>query len=456
MASHSTTEHGEHEDAGHGVHLPDPSVWPLFVGLACFIAGAALIWWSRDRDSSLAGPLLGVGIAMLLISAGGWAYEDGRMRRKAESGETVEPRAPRYNQVVTFAIPEGQASIARTTEGVIGALNSTELRDLEGFEDLRITVSPATEGPSQVLVETTWRGREGLDTYEATRQTLLDIVNRFPGQVMPGTVQVFDMEVVRDTKHTAFRFSLGAAATLLVGLAIGGALLGVTLSAFQNEATATEGGGNGTPAPADNVVVATDNRFNKTTLVAPPNTQVTYHFENKGQSKHNLQFLDREGGQPLAQGATGAIIDGGNAEDITFTTPGPGTYYFHCEVHPTEMKGTFTVQEGAPIPGATPGGGGGGGGGPTLTATDNKYDKSELDATAGQTFTLTFRNNGKILHNVHFLTQQGGTTLAQGAEGKIINGGQSETITFTAPAAGTYFYQCDVHPTEMTGKFVVR
>jgi plastocyanin len=37
----------------------------------------------------------------------------------------------------------------------------------------------------------------------------------------------------------------------------------------------------------------------------------------------------------------------------------------------------------------------------------------------------------------------------------VIQGGQTTTITFTTPAAGTYFFVCVVHPKEMTGAFVV-
>ena len=51
-------EHGEE----HGVHLPDPSAWPLVVGLAAFVLGAALIW----RISSLAA-LIAIALSPLLF-----------------------------------------------------------------------------------------------------------------------------------------------------------------------------------------------------------------------------------------------------------------------------------------------------------------------------------------------------------------------------------------------------
>ena len=41
--------------------------------------------------------------------------------------------------------------------------------------------------------------------------------------------------------------------------------------------------------------------------------------------------------------AEGEIIQGGETTVTTFTTPGPGSYYFYCDVHPTEMTGEFIV-----------------------------------------------------------------------------------------------------------------
>jgi hypothetical protein len=55
----------------------------------------------------------------------------------------------------------------------------------------------------------------------------------------------------------------------------------------------------------------------------------------------------------------GPIIRGGDQGETSFTTPGVGSYFFVCDLHPTEMKGTFNVEEGAPPPGGGAGGGNG-------------------------------------------------------------------------------------------------
>jgi plastocyanin len=168
---------------------------------------------------------------------------------------------------------------------------------------------------------------------------------------------VFDMEVVRDTKDVSFRFPFAAAAALLGGLAIGGFMVGAGLTLFQGEGAG--GGGDAGPAPVQDtsIVVATDNRFNPTTLTAPPNTEVTFTLQQRGNSPHNLHFLTARGGQTLAPGAEGAILTArGQTDDVTFTTPGPGEYFFLCDIHPDEMTGTLRVVEGAPVPGAPNGG----------------------------------------------------------------------------------------------------
>lgn len=456
---HQPNEHGSHGE----VHLPDPSIWPLVVGVAALFLGATLIFWSRDTGNDFAGPLLGAAIVSTLVAAFGWAYEDGRMKRKAEQSHIRGPREARYTQVVTFGIAEGQVENARTS-GVLSRLESSDssLRDLDGFQDLRVILSPAETGPSQVLVETTWADREGLATYEQTRRTMLDLLATHPDEVVPGSVQVFDMEVVRDTKDVSFRFGAGAAFTTIAALMVGGFMVGAGLSLFQSDSTG--GGGDGvaqTPVPSNPFrVVATDNQFDKAEIVAGPNAEVTITFVNNGAAKHNIHFLDKKGGATLADGAQGEIIDGGGTETkLTFTTPGAGDYYFLCDLHPDQMNGTFKVAEGGPTgTGETAGGGGADvpTGGEQVVATDNKFDKKTLNAAVAAEFSVTLTNNGKAKHNIHFLDKKGGKTLVDGAQGKIIDGDQSDTISFTVADAGKFYFQCDLHPTEMFGDFVVQ
>lgn len=360
---HPVSEHGEQ----HEIHLPDPSVWPLVVGFAAFVLGAALIFYSRDRSNDWAGPLLGAAAAIALFAGCGWAYEDGRMKKKAEEGEHNKPRNARYTQVVTFAIPEGEYVASRQDGGVISQIESRDsaLRDLDGFQDLRVIVSPAEAGPSQVLVETTWADRDRLATYEETRKTMLDILSQAPDQVVPGSVQVFDMEVVRDTKDTSFSFGLGPMVATFGALIVGGFMVGAGLNLFGND-KAVSGGGT-TPdnggGPAANVITAKNTKFTTgTTITAPPNTKITLVFNNQDVSPpHNVEiYAGPQTSGPLLKGCTAGcegddvslpLKGGPETIEFTFTTPAAGEYAFNCVAHPTQMTGKLVVQDGAPVPG---------------------------------------------------------------------------------------------------------
>lgn len=468
--------HGEH---GHEVHLPDPSPWPIVAGLAALLLGAALVWWARDSDSEIAAVALGAAAVVALFSVAGWSYEDGRMRMKAASQESGGARNARYTQVLAFAVAEGQLETARGEGGVLAAIDARDsaLRDLAGFQDLRIIVSAADAGPSQVLVETTWADREGLATYDETRSTLLDLINEHPDEVVAGSVQVFDMEVVRDTKDVAVRFGLGTASALIGSLIIGGFFVGAGLTLFESGGG---GGGGGLPPPTGfaqtGIIRAVDFSFPDSQITLPPGVEFTMGFDNIGAAPHNFAIYDQAtAGDPQdgpwvsgciagCKDDTGAIrtpdYGGGSGGDITFTTPGVGTYAFQCTLHPNQMNGTLTIEEGAPLPGGGGGGNGGGGSaGTTITAESLQFSTSEFTVAAGSEVTLTLDNQDTAPHNLQIFqgtTPGEGEMLSgclEGCDGDavrtplLVNPGESATITFTAPSeAGEYAFYCSLHP----------
>ncbi len=119
----------------------------------------------------------------------------------------------------------------------------------------------------------------------------------------------------------------------------------------------------------------------------------------------------------------------------------------------------------------------------TLKANDNMhYDKTQLTAHAGQVVVLTLVHPGSMPvgtmgHNFVLLAQ--GVTPANFAQKawkakdndyipknadkyiiahtKLIGGGQSTSITFTAPQKGSYDYLCTFpgHYANMHGKFII-
>ncbi|MGB6221533.1 azurin [Haloferula sp.] len=121
-----------------------------------------------------------------------------------------------------------------------------------------------------------------------------------------------------------------------------------------------------------------------------------------------------------------------------------------------------------------------------LTGNDQmQYDKKELTVTEGQNVTLTLKHIGKLPkaamgHNVvilkagtqipafamkaapaaanDYIPQDEESKKLIVAHTKMIGGGESDTITFTAPAAGEYPYLCTFpgHFGLMSGKLIVK
>lgn len=120
----------------------------------------------------------------------------------------------------------------------------------------------------------------------------------------------------------------------------------------------------------------------------------------------------------------------------------------------------------------------------TLNSDDNmKFDQSTINVFEGQTVTLTLVHTGTMSadvmgHNFVLLTKgSSGADFAMAAitakdtdyipedlENQVIahtgvlGGGESETITFEAPAKGIYDFLCSFpgHYAMMKGKFIVR
>jgi len=91
-----------------------------------------------------------------------------------------------------------------------------------------------------------------------------------------------------------------------------------------------------------------------------------------------------------------------------------------------------------------------------LVAQGMAFDKSTIIVTAGAKVILIFNNKDTgILHNFALYTNSSASQSI--FQGQTITGPNTITYTFTAPSTtGTYFFRCDVHPTQMTGNFIVQ
>lgn len=91
----------------------------------------------------------------------------------------------------------------------------------------------------------------------------------------------------------------------------------------------------------------------------------------------------------------------------------------------------------------------------TITASNIAFDKSTLEATAGQPITVTFDNkdNG-VPHNIEFF-KGADATAPKIAGTDIATGPVTQTLNLPALDAGTYFFHCVVHPATMNGTLTV-
>jgi len=89
-----------------------------------------------------------------------------------------------------------------------------------------------------------------------------------------------------------------------------------------------------------------------------------------------------------------------------------------------------------------------------IEAQNLHFDKSCLAAPAGSPFTITMDNqeNG-VPHNVSIYESPSRSKAL--FQGRTVAGVATVTYAVGALPAGTYYFQCDVHP-QMNGAFVVR
>jgi plastocyanin len=195
-------------------------------------------------------------------------------------------------------------------------------------------------------------------------------------------------------------------------------------------------------------VGAASKGFQPTSLKLEANRATTLTFDNQDPNvSHNVVIFKGKDANGETE-FTGALTSG--PSNTPYAVPGlpAGSYFFHCEVHPTTMTGTISVE----VTAAPSGSGPPPPSGPVITATGLQFNEAQLNFTADQPTVLTFTNNDAgTQHNVDIYKDSAFTTDV--FKGDLVTG--PDTVQYQVPAlpAGTYYFKCDVHPT-MTGTLV--
>jgi len=209
--------------------------------------------------------------------------------------------------------------------------------------------------------------------------------------------------------------------------------------------------------------------FNTKELHFPADTKVQLKFTNDDISvPHNVAiFTDPSQSTNLFRGT---VITGPASFPYAVPPLKPGHYYFHCDIHPQQMNGTVIV--GGPPGGPTtqptnvstappstssptPPPPGGQAQNVLVIAKNTAFNVKTIDLKANSLISLTLDNQDPgIPHNLEILTGPNGSTLVTGPA--PFGGPAKQTWTFTAPAPGTYYFHCIVHPQQMNGTVTVR
>ena len=106
--------------------------------------------------------------------------------------------------------------------------------------------------------------------------------------------------------------------------------------------------------------------------------------------------------------------------------------------------------------------GGGAASGPTNTLTDITisaanvaFNTDTITAAAGKKITVHFDNKDSVTHNIAFFDDKSAKQKIY--VGSDVPASATADYSFKAPTKpGNYFFRCDIHPTSMTGTFVVK
>jgi plastocyanin len=186
-------------------------------------------------------------------------------------------------------------------------------------------------------------------------------------------------------------------------------------------------------------VGAVQKGFSSDALSAEPGRPIDLEFDNEDTGiGHNVVVFD--GADDKAPTLfEGTVVTGPTTTQYQIKALTDGSYFFHCEIHPTTMTGTLSVEKGA--------------GGIKLVAKNTSFEEKELTFPAGQSATLAYDNEDPFEHNfsIYEDPSASGTPLFT-----VDPFAGPTTKTFEVPALppGEHYFRCDIHPT-MNGKVIV-
>ncbi len=150
-------------------------------------------------------------------------------------------------------------------------------------------------------------------------------------------------------------------------------------------------------------------------------------------------------GATVASGPPGATAPAAAATTSDTSTPTTAVATSTEPPLPPAATDTPVPPPPSPSPGTS--------GGITIVAKDISFDKTSITASGAVTINFSNQDTG-VTHNIHFFkgTSASGASVGNTA---ISAGPVQVMLSLGALASGTYYYQCDVHPSQMKGTLTV-
>lgn len=131
--------------------------------------------------------------------------------------------------------------------------------------------------------------------------------------------------------------------TLAAALALGGVLLvgGGIAAAAHGERKVEKKAEEGVGAGGLVQVKAANIAYAEQEITIKGNADVEIRFDNNDRGlQHNIDIAGADASKPIFRGD---LVTGVATVTYKFKSPAPGTYNFHCDIHPDQMKGTVKV-----------------------------------------------------------------------------------------------------------------
>jgi plastocyanin len=144
---------------------------------------------------------------------------------------------------------------------------------------------------------------------------------------------------------------------------------------------------------------ASSEGFDQTSLTFPADVPVDLEFDNQETGvQHNVVIFKEDPAKVTDQTPLfhGALTTGPAVTPYAVPPVPEGSYFFHCEVHPTTMTGTITASAGGAAPG------------PTVVAKNIQFDTKEIDLPADAPTTQRGRRRHAQHRDLHRRHPEGG------------------------------------------------